>query len=168
MGYRLPDKRRHLKDVASESTISVDNGTISNISIPCHYLYGEEFPHHDRIMHDHLGWPSPDNPDWSCQLPPVCCDEFVKLDDIDLQEEGYTSIIISLLDPPDGLSVNGYMDREIVNLSIASLCDSVTKNDADVKFAVYAAGIGVDDYGVQVPLRDMVVKGTIHIVANPI
>ena len=69
MTYRLPDKppkrRRHLVDVATPSVICVDNGSISRIEIPCDYIHPAC---HDRMLHDHLGWPEPRRHDRSCQL----------------------------------------------------------------------------------------------------
>lgn len=166
MGYRLPDRRpdwckKQIGDIARQSIISVDNGSISRFSIPS--FYGE---HHDRKLHDHLGWPYPGHPDHSCQLPPGC--EFV-LNEIDLPGEGYTSIEVAMTDPPDGLVFTGTIDYNVVSLTITAMCESATSDDIDVPFCVYATGTIENDYDEEnVQLRDVVTKGILHIVAGPI
>ena len=165
MGYRLPDERQQFRDVATKSDISVDNGTISRMSIPCNYGWLERPPRHDRMMHDHIGWPSPDHPDRSCQLPPRRYGRIIAAHPIDLPGEGYESIEVSLLDPPEGLSMSGDIDYDVVRLSIAAMCPDLEERGADVSFAVYAVGES-EELGTQ--LRDVVTKGTLHIVAGPI
>lgn len=166
MGYRLPDERsvdhrERINDTARQTVISVDNGTINLISIPSFY-----HEHHDRKLHDHLGWPYPGHPDRSCQLPAGC--EFV-LNEIDLEGEGYDSVEVSMIDPPDGLVFTGSINANTICLNITAMCESVESDDVDVTFSVYVTGTIDNDYGEEdVPLRDVVIKGTLHIVAGPI
>ena len=169
MGYRLPAERKgfrpchvnHLDDTASHTILTIDNGTISYISIPCFY---EEY--HDRVMHDHVGWPSPDHPDKSCQLPSGC--EHIAVP-IDLKNEGYKTVEVSMIDPPEGLVISGTIDYGMVNLRIEAMCDSLTTNDADISICIYAVG-DFGSYADEGPLivRDVVLKGNLHIVAGPI
>lgn len=169
MGYRQPDNRRHLVDVADQSVITIDNGTISHISIPCFYGYGEYFPgRRHRVIHDHFGWPSPNHVDQSCQLPSERYDQIIVFHEIDLIGEGYGSIEVALFEPPLGLSMTGTIDGNYVKLSITSICSSAQEKDVDVKFSVYAIGRSDDTYEPSVQLRDVVTKGILHIVAGPI
>lgn len=166
MTYRLPDERYHdhrkrIDDTARQTVISVDNGTINRIAIPTFFR-----EHHDVKLHDHLGWPYPGHPDRSCQLPPGC--EFV-LNEIDLPGDGYDAIEVSMIDPPDGLSFTGSIDYNVVSLNIVAMCQDAVTEDVDVTFAAYATGTIDNDYDEEdAPLRDVVTKGTLHIVAGPI
>lgn len=169
MGYRLPDKQKeffpchvsHLDNTASRTIITVDNGTISHILIPC--FYGE---HHDRMMHDHLGWPSSSNVDRSCQLPPGC--EYVATP-IDMEDEGYHTITVSMIDPPPGLVISGTMEYGAINLRIEAMCDSAVTDDLDVTVCIYAIGdFGSYVYDDPIVTRSVVLKGRLHIVAGPI
>ena len=170
MSYRLhtppTDKRGHLRDLSRQSVIEVDNGTISRIMIPCSY---RNETYHDRPMHDHLGWPSPDSRDMSCQLPPGC-DRLVVLDDINLLDEGYSSVTVSFVDPPDGLTASGDIDNGCVNLTLSVMCQSVVSDDVEVPFAAYVTGTFGDGYENEEPvqLRDVVTKGIVRISAGPI
>lgn len=166
MDYRLPDernldRRKHINDTARQTVISIDNGTINRISIPSFFR-----EHHDKDLHDHLGWPHPGHPDRSCQLPSGC--EFV-LNEIDLPGNGYDAIEISMIDPPEGLSFTGSIDYNVVTFNIVAMCQDAIANDLDITFAAYATGTIDNDYDDEdVQLRDVVTKGTLHIVAGPI
>ena len=166
MGYRLPDERyadhrKYINDTARQTVISIDNGTINRIAIPAFF-----HKHHDRNLHDHLGWPYPRHPDDSCQLPPRC--EFV-LNEIDLVGDGYNAIEVSMINPPDGLLFTGNIDYNVITLNITAMCADAITNDLDVTFSVYATGVIDNDYDEEdVQLRDVVTKGTLHIVAGPI
>jgi hypothetical protein len=49
------------------------------------------------------------------------------------------------------------------------MCPSAETDDLDVTFSAYATGVIDNDYGEEdVQLRDVVTKGTLHIVAGPI
>lgn len=166
MGYRLPDERntdhrKHINDTARQTVISIDNGTINHMSIPSFYR-----EHHNRYLHDHLGWPYPGHPDRSCQAP--FAHEFV-LNEIDLVGEGYDSVVVSMVDPPNGLSFTGSIDYNVISFDIVAMCDDAIENDIDVTFAAYAAGTIDNDYDDDdVQLRDVITKGVLHIVAGPI
>lgn len=166
MGYRLPKTRKsifhvRIDDTASQSVICVDNGAVSYIAIPVVYM-----EQHDKAMHDHLGWPSPSNPDRSCQLPPGC--EWSS-DDVNLVDEGYESIEVAMIDPPDGLSFTGLVGNGVISLTISPMCPSAVSDDIDVPFAAYAVGTIDNDYNEEdIQLRDVVLKGVLHIVAGPI
>ena len=90
--------------------------------------------------------------------------------EIDLPAEGYTSVEVSLLDPPDGLEFTGMIEYNNICLTIASMCPSAENKDVEVKFSVYAVGSSdfYGDYREPVELRDVVTKGILHIVAGPI
>lgn len=170
MGYRLPDKRcadhgRHIDDTARKTKISIDNGTVSHLLIPTFY---HEHRHHDRKLHDHLGWPSPDHPDKSCQVVPWE-EDLVVLDEIDLSGEGYDFVEFCVADDIDGLSATGSIDGNAVSLSITAMCPDAVKEDLDVAFSAYVVGEIRNDYDEpDVRLRDVIAKGILHIVAGPI
>lgn len=167
MSYRIPEQRKHIYDVSSKCLISVDNGVISRITIPCLYDIKKIPNRHHRMMHDHLGWPSPDHPDNSCQLY-SSRDEIIITDEINLPGEGYDSIDVALLDPPEGLSVTGDIEYSRVLITISAMCESVTKEDALVPFSIFAVGTSYPDGMTATEVRDIVTKGTLRIVAGPI
>lgn len=166
MGYRLPEKRdddwhkRHFLDVAAQSVIVVDNGTISRITVPC--FYSNEVCH-DKMAHDHRGWPHPGHPDRSCQLPPGC-EKALVVNEISLADEGYSSVEVSMVNPPAGLTMSGEIDRNYVNLSVVAMCETAIETDAEVQFCVYITGQGSGNR----QLRDVVTKGKLKIVAGAI
>lgn len=169
MGYRLPDRPcdfgRHIDDTARKTKISVDNGTVSHLAIPVFY---HERRHHDRRLHDHIGWPSPGHPDRSCQLPPWE-EDVVTLDEIDLQGEGYDSVEFCTAEDVEGLSVVGAIHGNAVSLSISAMCPAASESDLSVEFSAYIAGEIDNDYEEpDVQLRDVIAKGVLHIVAGPI
>lgn len=168
MGYRHPDDRDRCCH-AHDSFIPVNNGTITRISIPCFSRDDERPPWHDRPRHDHEGWPDPDNPDDSCQgLPPVY-DQIIVMNEIDLVAEGYDTIDVSLLDPPEGLTVTGEISQNMVNLTVVAMCEAAEKKGLYVPFAVYAIGTVTGTGGAEdLQMRDLVTKGTIHVCASPI
>lgn len=168
MGYRHPDDRDRCCH-AHDSFIPVNNGTITRISIPCFSRDDERPPWHDRPRHDHEGWPDPDNPDESCQgLPPVY-DQIIVMNEIDLVAEGYDTIDVSLLDPPDGLTVTGEISQNMVNLTVVAMCEAAEKKGLYVPFAVYAIGTVTGTGGAEdLQMRDLVTKGTLHVCASPI
>lgn len=170
MTYRLPEDRcqdhhKQIDDTARQSVIRVDNGTINRISIPSFY---QEHRDHDKMLHDHLGWPYPSHSDKSCQLPPGC-EHILVLNEIDLPNEGYDAIEVSMVDPPEGLEFTGSIEYNVITLNITVMCPSAETDDLDVTFSAYATGTINNDYDEEdVPLRDVVTKGTLHIVAGPI
>lgn len=179
MSYRLPpeepptEKRPHFYDATTNSTITVDNGTISRLSIPC--TYGIEYDPYihchsrfGRMVHDHFGWPSPDHPDHSCQEPIHRHHRHVEVRSIDLVGEGYDQIEVSFTDPPEGLTAVGTIDYDIVIVTFTTMCPDARENDIDVPFCIYAIGETEDNPGEpSISMRDVVTKGTLHIIAGP-
>lgn len=181
MGYRLPDQQ--VADVASNSLIAVDNGTISRISIECRYRRPPAPPsRHDCAPQDHEGWPDPDHPDDSCQIPSTDLydrfpppfddgyyDRRIIVNGIDLPGEGYDEVEVQLLDPPEGLSVTGVIDYDVVTLMIVTMCRDAIRVDVDVPFCVYVLGSMEDNVtGEEIEFRDVLTKGTLRIVAGVI
>ena len=157
MGYRLQeptDDRLHMIDTARQSVIHVDNGTISRVAIPCHYGSLAPLTPLEVMVIDHVGWPSPDHPDDSCQPSWQLMNS-----GIDLESEGYDSVEVAFTDAPTGLTATGEIDLDIVRLTISALCESAISEDEEVEFAVFLEGDN---------MRDVVTKGTIHIVAGPL
>lgn len=156
MSYRLPpkpDRRVHINESARQSIVRIDNGTITNLAIPCYRMKGRLLTWLEITVIDHFGWPSPDRPDHSFQpFPPPCKDE------VDLIEEGYDEVEVCFTDPPEGLVATGEIDRNIVRISISSMCESAKTENVDVPFSIYISGDG---------LRSVVTKGIIHIIAGP-
>ena len=161
MSYRLtplPEGREPeavMFDVARQSYITVDNGTISRINIPC--FYGRRFTRHDKMIFDHMGWPAVDRPDRSDYA------QVLAINDIDLEDEGYTSVIVTLSSTaPSGLTVSGELDYNHIILTISAICDEAIAYDTETEFAVYVTGSN-SEVG---QLRDLVTKGTIRIIAG--
>lgn len=159
MGYR----HEH-KDHGMDVVLPIDNGTISHISIPC-FRRPPFPPGRHRDEHNHQGWPSPDSPDDTCQGP-WDGDE----PDVDLLEEGYDFVEVSLLDQPEGFSVAGQIDGNKVRLTITAVCEAAETECVNVPFAVYLLGSekveGKDEP--VVTMRDLAAKGVIHIVEGPV
>lgn len=117
MGYRQlkPPEHHHRRDMDNKTTpgrIFLEPGTVALFSIPCWYQmvgWPVQVHGHDRMFHDHIGWPSPDSPDHSCQAwdfdhsccmhhhavcEPKRCHDYIdmcKLWPIHLTKEGYTA-----------------------------------------------------------------------------
>lgn len=167
MGYRRP--RRHDENHGIRSVIPVDNGTITHLAVPCFYeVEGHPYPHPHRLMHDHIGWPAPDSPDWSSQVPDMPGHDWHH-DHVDLRSQGYDSVQVSIVDQPEGLSITGQIDGDMVRLTIAANCEEAQTECIDVRFAAYISGNAPDgnEDGVESPLMDLVCKGIVHIIAGP-
>ena len=172
MGYRLPDHQhhhhhgrpRHLVDAAPHADVCVDNGAIARLEIPCSYI---NWFCHDRMLHDHLGWPEPRHIDQSCQIP-AGMEKVRVVDEMSLPDEGYTDVEIAFNEAPEGLSAQGMVDNDSIWVTFTVSCDDAVNQDVDVPFTVFASGLGMDlDGNMTVPLRDVVIKGVLHIVAGP-
>ena len=166
MGYRIP--RRHDENHGIRSVIPVDNGTISHVMIPCFYeIEDHPYPHHHRMMHDHIGWPEPTAPDWSCQIPDMPGP--FPHPHMSLEEQGYNSVQVSMIDQPEGFGITGQIDGDMVRLIISANCESAQTECVDVRFAAYISGNAPDGDGdgVESPLMDLVCKGIVHIIAGP-
>lgn len=161
MSYRLtplPEDREPeavMFDVARQSYITVDNGTISRINIPC--FYGRRLTRQDKMIFDHMGWPAVDRPDRSDYA------QALAINDIDLEDEGYTGVNV-ILSPtaPTGLSMSGELDYNHIVLVVSAMCNDAITDDIDTKFAIYVTGSN-PEVGT---LKDLVTKGTIRILAG--
>lgn len=170
MGYRMSHHHHeHIDDAASRTVVTIDNGTINRIEIPCEYAVLDDGCHHDCARQDHEGWPSPDSPDDSCQIP--SCPRHgrhITLEPIDLEAEGYESIEVMFLEPPYGLEASGSIDESTITVTITAMCPSANERDAFVPVSVYAIGTYAEDDQTETPLRDVVLKGLLRIVAGPV
>lgn len=175
MGYRMNDRHDRyvdeIDDLATQSIIMVDNGTISRISILCFYgRHDVPIPHDGFVTrHDHLGWPSPDSIDRSYQPPmPPAYGKVIVVNGIDLAGEGYDTVEVALHEPPSGLTATGELDGSTVRLTIVTMCNDAVTEDVVVPFCVYATGEHEEDDNTTTQLRDVVTKGIIRVVAGPI
>ena len=150
-GPRPRPKQRSMQDTATPGTVFVHQGTTAHLAIPCFYQEAHAPVHavpHDRMLHDTLGWPTPERPDHSCQewdfdrhccrrtphlkFCPPSCERFVdlgRLFPIHLTEEGYDGVEV---EQQTGLvTVTGRIDPDqdwVVRLDVESDVDmSVTK-----------------------------------------
>lgn len=150
MAYRKKehDRHHHERDLYAPTTpsdIVVTNGGITKVAFPCWYYLPDEWPHHPchhhMHEHDHHGWPNPDRPDWSCQIP----DEvpyphhhhrwFIDLEHLvplNLVDEGYTSVDMTLdtmyipASVPGSVTATGEIDQvdtNLIRISIACYLD---------------------------------------------
>lgn len=157
MGYRLPEPSlhyQHVMNAAMPTKVCMDNGTIMHLSIPCFRDTEDRITWYDVQRIDHHGWPTPDSVDHSFQ--PI--QEHDGPQEIDLVAEGYSEVEVAFFDAPDGLTGYGHIDVNIVRAVVNASCETLMDTDADVRFAIYAKGIG---------LKDVVAKGILHIVAGP-
>lgn len=167
MGYRLHDDGRPLRqtlvDIAEPIDLVVDNGTITRLFIPCSYV-GNHVTRRDAMMQDHIGWPSPDNPDMSFQ--PM---NGSPVEPINLSGEGYDTVEVSVKDDTDGLSFTGVVDGSVICLTIEAMCTAADSDDFETSFSAYAVGSYEDQHtGKEVRLRDVIVKGTLRIIAGTV
>lgn len=190
MGYRTIEKkkpiRRVLQDTTTKNRTYVQNGATAHLAIPCWYDV-VNMPQHIRChhidYHDHIGWPTPDHPDESCQdghldqmVPSNRYSDYHhgwmghhKLLDmsmfypIHLEEEGYTSVDVAFVNPPAGLTAEGYIDDYVVRFTLEPKCESAIEEDIDVPYTVFINGtIGTRT------ARDVVAKGVLHILSGAI
>ena len=162
MGYRypeafLPDDPVIMDETGTKSVISVDNGVITFLAIPCIYIHGQIISRLDVMRIDHSGWPYPGHPDESFQPMSIVDDH-----EINLADEGYHTVESVLGDDVSGLSVEGDIDRSIVRIKISAMCEDAISDDVEVPFAIYVTGETSD----HVQLRSLVTKGMIRVVAG--
>lgn len=131
MGYRIGEPkprppRRDVQDVATPMKIYVHNYCTARIAIPCWYdevVAPTPACLHDRMMHDHLGWPSPNHPDRVCQdwdfvAPPrpgrlTFAYNMGRVSPIHLTEEGYTTVEVRCGTSDSGdVVVSGFIDPD--------------------------------------------------------
>ena len=141
MGYRFndnpPKPEDHLRKFA------VRNGTIMRIAFGCYYLQG-----HNPKMHDHIGWPNPDNPDHICQEISNMRlyglkEKTAELEKIHLIEEGYDELAISFEDSDNAqhLETNVWIDPDddnIVRLTVKADFPTFSDKPIDLRFTVFA------------------------------
>ena len=103
MGYRKPDHRPPKMEATNTPTeVFVNNWATTSLAFPCWYVSDPEHPHHEcccRDHHDHIGWPNPDSPDDSCQIPHIHTNHhhhLAELTPIHLHEEGYVQVLVSV------------------------------------------------------------------------
>lgn len=190
MGYRIKEKQPHkpnrsMQDTATPSKIYMQNGTTAYLAIPCWYQEVKKpIPahHHDRMHHDHVGWPSPNHPDHICQnwdFAHSCCSfnenkkhcdrchryiDMSKLIPIHLTKEGYKSIVVAFDGAPNGLKATGHIDKKdwIVRIVFIAKCDKAIKDRIKVPYTVFAQG-NIDGRDVS----DVVSKGMLEILPGP-
>ena len=149
MLYRLdpkPPRPRHrtVENLTTPGTIYAANGSIATFAFPCYYQ--EIHPpirahHHCKDWHDHVGVPSPNHPDRSCQPYYEFASWWTEMHELDkgypdyhhhpvhwrrrlrhfldmrslipihLLAEGYERVIIGIHDKPEGLEVKGWIDK---------------------------------------------------------
>lgn len=191
MAYRNEPKpkceRRVIADATTRSFIYVDNGCTASIAIPCWY---ENISHpkrvmpHDRAQHDFVGQPTPESPDSVCQAktywgraddvfgdvdaprtPVRCMIDMDCMVPIHLLDEGYTSVNIAFEDAPIGLSATGSIDKNedwVVRVDIDAQCQQATKDNLSIPFTIFVSTT------IGKPMREVVAKGTLVILAGPI
>lgn len=193
MAYRKIEKKKPIKRVLQDTTTKnrtfIQNGATAHIAIPCWYQEIKHPQHthiHDREWHDHIGWPTPDNPDGSSQAAyhlrhhaPYVYNSteagwrnhgrylnMSNLVPIHLTKEGYESVDIAFVDPPAGLDAEGFIDPDsdwIVRFSITSMCDRAINEDVEVEYSVFVNGTINEK-----KRRDVVAHGTLKILAGPV
>ena len=187
MGYRIKEHKDHkphrtMQDTATPSGLYVQNGTMARLAIPCWYYVVDppvRMHHHDRMHHDHIGWPSPNHPDHICQdwdFVHSCCSHNIhkhvcdhchmfidmnKFFPIHLEEEGYTSVDVAFVNPPVGLKASGVIDDYMVRLYIEPMCSDAVEKNIDVPYTVFVNGTMNKR-----KVRDVVAKGILHILSG--
>lgn len=169
MGYRKLErkprpKNRNMQDTATPGRIFVHNGATAYFAIPCYY---QEVRHpvpaklHDRLVHDHRGWPDPRSRDRSCQswdfarcecrrglLPPYvgiqsercgcegtcrCYVDMARLFPIHLTREGYSKASVNMMGKPQELNAIAWIDEKD-DWVVRVLFDAHITTDADYEF----------------------------------
>ena len=191
MAYRNEPKpkqeRRVIADTTTRSFIYVDNGCTASIAIPCWYeniSRPKRAISHNRAQHDFEGQPTPESPDEICQAKTYWGEADSVFGDIDaprtpvrrmidmnqmvpihLLDEGYTTVQIAFDNAPIGLSATGSIDKNedwVVRVDIDAQCQQAIKNNLSVPFTVFV------ETSIGKPMREVVAKGTLVILAGPI
>ena len=161
MGYRHHEREYaiHINDTARKSLITVDNGTIAHIWVPCYTADAGQMPPQPARMEVGGGWPSPYQ---------QCIGTF-EPQDLDLTARDYDTIDVGLPDPPEGLVFTGSIEANVIKLTIVTMCPGAEAEDLEVSFSVFAEGTATEVEDVDTfDIRDVVTKGTLRIVAGPI
>ena len=85
---------------------------------------------------------------------------------IHLTKEGYTTIKPVFIDPPSGLTAEGYIDEKddwIARLKIEAKCESAIKEHVKTEFAVFATGTFKGGKKVS----DVIASGILEILPGP-
>ena len=174
MGYRKLEpkprlKNRNMQDMVTPGRNFVHNGATAYFAIPCFY---QEIRHpvrvrpHNRLVHDHLGWPNPQHRDRSCQawdfanctcrLGIECytgcgsmscgrertCRKYIdmsRLFPIHLTREGYGNPVVEMTDPPAGLVASAWIDDVddwVVRVLFDAQVESAVAEPVTVPFVV--------------------------------
>ena len=173
MSYRIgnppkPHGNRTVIDTTTPARFYITNGSTAMFAIPCYYqeIHKPVRAHiHNRHLHDHQGWPSPDHPDHICQLwaPDIkacklgfhhecsrTCKHYVDMDNlipILLIDEGYTEISITLLTDKgerlndDRVFAYGFIDEDdqwVIRVQVAANDNDAVNHPVKYKMAVRA------------------------------
>jgi len=133
------DHTASVDEVAGQCTINLTAGELFHIAFPCLYLVIEDpqiIIAHDRMRHDHDGWPSPGHPDHVCQglndttnaaqpyskiIGPKKRLDLQKIKPIHLAAEGYNEVLCDMIGNPETLLMVGEIDglRDwVVNVTV--------------------------------------------------
>lgn len=148
MGYRFCDNPPKPEDMLNR--FSVRNGATLRSAFSCFYFKPK--PGHDPNFHDHVGWPSPDNPDNICQMmppqyPPMKWRPAIlrtpdDLEPIHLLDEGYQEAAITF-DNPDieqCLTYKAWIDEDddfIVRIYITAELPTFEDKPKETRFTVF-------------------------------
>ena len=146
MGYRFNDNPP--KPENNLPKYAVRNGATLDLNFECYYLDQEGC--HDPNYHDHIGWPSPDNPDAICQMmPPHYPDPRIpgkpvlvnNKTEIHLEEEGYTQAIVVFDDIEEASGVIGTaeIDDYIVKVHFDTNYPAFEDKPIDLRFTVFVS-----------------------------
>lgn len=132
--HRKPRAQRSAVDITTPVKLYVNNGATASFAFPC--WYQEIKPPvparlHDRHLHDHQGWPSPNHHDHICQLwipekghcvhgmqecHPHCRHyiDYSRVTPIHLLSdyEGYDGAFVAWAGEHEGIEANAYIDPD--------------------------------------------------------
>lgn len=167
MAYRTfkphrPKPQRSIVDIATPVRFYIHNGTMNDFALPC--WYQEIYPPiparvHNRMLHDHHGWPGPRHPDHSCQLwiPEAghcihgmqeChphCKHYINYSNVfpihlSSEYEGYTGVSVAWVEEPEGISINAYIDPVedwVVRIDVDCMDPNAIEEPQVYKFTVF-------------------------------
>lgn len=166
MGYRLPEPREPFNNTVATTRITVDNGTITHWKIQCFDSLRKHGCFHPVFMHNHHYHVVPNRPPWHRRSEHSYHDQ-LWIDreprKTDLEWHGYTDVHVALANAPTGLKVEADIDYNTINLVVTAQCPSVKEKDAEADYAVYVSGETYDG-----PVRSVIAKGKLHVVAGQI
>lgn len=174
MSYRInthpkPHGNRTVIDTTTPARFFITNGSAAEFAIPCWYqiIHKPLRAHvHNRHLHRHQGWPSPDHPDHTCQLwiPDIkacglgyhreCsrhCEHYVDmsmLEPIHLLDEGYDeNPEVTLLNwdgsdiTDDAVSAYAYIGEDqdwVIRVRVSAKDSKAIRKPVEYKMAVRA------------------------------